>query len=144
VTPAAERRALQCVAALLVLVPVTTAGVSLMRGAAWLAQGDAAPDLDSHFRYLSGIFLALGIAFATCIPGIERKGARFRLLGALVVAGGIGRLISLIAIGAPSTPHLAGLAIELGAVPLLMLWQARIAARYRLPSSPGPTSAVGR
>ncbi len=86
-------------------------------------------DLDSHFRYLSGIFLAAGIAFASCIPAIERKGARFRLLGCLVVAGGLARLVSALSVGMPSTGHAAGLAMELGVMPLLMLWQARIARR---------------
>ena len=37
-------------------------------------------DLDSHFRFLSGIFLAMGIAWYSCIPAIEANVARFRLL----------------------------------------------------------------
>ncbi len=84
-------------------------------------------DLDSHFRYISGIFFAVGVAFATCVPGIEAKGPRFRLLGALVVAGGLARLVSLVAVGVPSNGHVFGLAMELGVVPLLLLWQAGLA-----------------
>lgn len=86
------------------------------------------PDLDSHFRYLSGLLLAIGIAFATCIPEIERKTARFRLLAFLVFVGGLGRLVGLLTAGAPGAGHLFGLAMELVAVPLLVLWQARLAA----------------
>jgi hypothetical protein len=88
-------------------------------------------DLDSQFRYVSGIFLGLGLAFFTCVPAIERKGARFRLLGALVIAGGMARALSWAMVGAPSTGHRLGLAMELGVVPLLMLWQARVARRRR-------------
>ena len=86
-------------------------------------------DVDSHFRYLCGIFFVVGLAFASCVPAIERKGARFRLLGAMVVAGGLSRLLSLALVGPPSFGHRFGLVMELGVVPLLMLWQARIARR---------------
>jgi hypothetical protein len=130
VSPAGERRLLQAAAGLAVLVPIGAGAWGVIRGAAWLDHGAAPHDLDSHFRYLSGIFLALGLGFASCIPAIERKGARFRLLGAMVVAGGLARLVSLLAVGAPSPGHVAGLCMELGAVPLLMLWQARVARRW--------------
>ncbi|WP_436423282.1 DUF4345 family protein [Enterococcus faecium] len=49
------------------------------------------------------------------------------MLGALIVAGGCARVVSLASVGAPSAGHLFGLAMELGVVPLLMLWQARVA-----------------
>jgi uncharacterized BrkB/YihY/UPF0761 family membrane protein len=124
-----EKRLLQGFAALACLVPLSMGSVSIVRGAAWLNHGTVSADLDSHFRYLSGIFLMLGVAFASCIPGIERKGARFRLLGAMVVAGGLARAVSLFAVGQPSTGHVFGLVMELGVVPLLMLWQARVARR---------------
>ena len=88
-----------------------------------------ATDLDSHFRYLSGIFLALGIAFASCIPAVEAKTGRFRLLGAMVVAGGLARLVSLAALGVPGGGMRFGLVMELAVVPALLLWQARLARR---------------
>ena len=53
------------------------------------------------------------------------------LLGALVVAGGLSRIVSLLAVGAPSAGHVFGFAMELGAVPLLMLWQWRLEKRFR-------------
>lgn len=112
------------------LVPLTVGGLSVLRGPGWIGHPSVVPrDLDSHFRYISGIFFAVGVAFVTCIPTIERKGARFRLLGALVVAGGVARLVSLAAVGVPGTGHVFGLAMELGVVPLLMLWQWRVERR---------------
>ncbi len=128
----AERRGLQAIVAIACLVPLTIGGISVMEGPGWLGHPPVVPsDLDSQFRYVSGIFLGLGLAFVTCIPAIERKGARFRLLGLLVVAGGLARALSWATVGAPSTGHQLGLAMELGVVPLLMLWQARIARGYR-------------
>ncbi len=129
---ATERRALQAVVAIACLVPLATGGISVMRGPGWLGHAPSVPtDLDSQFRYVSGIFFALGLAFVTCIPAIERKGARFRLLGALVVAGGLSRALSWAMVGAPSSGHQLGLVMELGVVPLLMLWQGRVARGFR-------------
>lgn len=122
------RRALQTVVALASLVPLSVASVSLVHGPSWLGRSaPVAVDLDSHFRYLSGIFLALGLGFVSCIPAIERKGARLRLLGAMVIAGGLARLWSLAQVGVPSTGHVVGLGIELGVVPLVLVWQTIVA-----------------
>jgi hypothetical protein len=73
------------------------------------------------------VFLGVGIGFYSCIPRIEGKTGRFRLLAALTIAGGVARLWSLVMAGAPSAGHLTGLAMELLVVPLLVLWQARLA-----------------
>ena len=125
-----EKRLLQLVVAIACLVPLLTGGESILRGPAMFGHPcDVPVDLDSHFRYVSGIFFALGIAFATCVPAIEHKGGRFRLLGAMVICGGLARLFSLVAVGVPSTGHLFGLGMELGVVPLLMLWQRSVERR---------------
>ena len=129
--PAAERRLLQLAVAAACCVPLLVGGSSVLGGPAVLGGVDppVSRDLDSHFRYVSGIFLALGLAFVSTIPRIERAGSRFRLLGLMVVAGGLARGWSWIEVGAPGLGHRLGLAMELGVVPLLMLWQARVARR---------------
>lgn len=141
-----EKRILQVVVALACVVPLVTGGVSVLQGPGWL-QGvpDPAPvDLDSHFRYISGIFLALGIGFASCIPRLEAMGPRFRLLGFMVVMGGLARLWSLLDAGTPSQGHLFGLGMELVVVPLIVLWREGMERRYRAGSSAGPRSIEGR
>ena len=140
-----EKRLLQIVVAVACLVPLSVGGTSIVHGPGFLGHAPVIPtDLDSHFRYISGIFFGVGIAFATCIPSIETKGPRFRLLGALVVCGGLARVVSLLAVGPPGKGLLFGLAIELGVVPLLMLWQAGFASRYRAASTSGPASTLGK
>jgi hypothetical protein len=86
-----------------------------------------AGDLDSHFRYLSGLLLAIGVGFVSTIPRIETHGGRFRLLTGIVVMGGIGRLLSLLAIGMPSSAMIAALGMELLVTPGLAIWQRRVA-----------------
>lgn len=144
-SPAREKRLLQIAVGIACLVPLVAGLMGVIFGPGWLRDVDQVPrDLDSHFRYLSGIFLGVGIGFFTCVPNIERHGQRFRLLGAFVVLGGLARLVSLASVGTPSPGHIFGLALELGVVPALMLWQTRLADRYRIGSRASPTSAVGK
>jgi hypothetical protein len=146
-----SRRLLQLVVVIACLLPLVAGGAGVLRGPAAFGlhepafSGPVPRDLDSHFRYISGIFFATGIGFLSCVPRIEATGARFRLLGGLIVVGGLARGLSLVELGAPSTGHLLGLVMETVVVPLLMLWQWRVAQAYRTaPSMPGPASAVGR
>lgn len=86
---------------------------------------------DSHFRYLSGLLLGLGLTFWSLIPRIEQNSAVFRALTLIVVTGGVARLYALAARGAPGLMGLA-LIMELGVTPALCLWQMRIARQARL------------
>ncbi len=133
-----EKRALQTVIALACLVPLTAGPAGIWRGAAWLAHGPVSADLDSHFRYMSGIFTGVGLAFWSCIPAIETKGARLRMLVAFVVLGGVARAISWAQVGAPDLGNRFGLVMELVVTPALALWQWGFARRYLA----GPRSAV--
>lgn len=82
--------------------------------------------LASHERYLSGLLLAIGLAFWTTLSDIEGKTARFRLLTALVVIGGISRLVGLALGDTLSWSIGSALAMELLVAPLLCLWQGRV------------------
>jgi hypothetical protein len=135
-TPATERRLLQGAVALACLVPLTAGGAGVVEGAA-MAGGEGGANLDSHFRYLSGLLLGLGLAFAAIIPSIERRSLLFRTLGGIVFVGGLARLLSAVAIGLPGPGHVFGLAMELVVVPLLILWQGRVARRFA--NEPGLT-----
>ena len=128
-----EKRLLQVVIAIACLLPLIVGGQGVLHGPAPLGHLAEVPrDLDSHFRYISGIFFATGLGFVSCIPDIERKGARFRLLGGLIFVGGVSRGISLLAVGVPSQGHVLGLVMETVVVPLLMLWQWNFAKRVAL------------
>ncbi|HZF42500.1 MAG TPA: DUF4345 domain-containing protein [Sphingomonadaceae bacterium] len=131
-TPMTEKRLLQVAVALGGAFSLFFAGTSVIEGMRVLTVGDPRLDidLDSHFRYLSGIFLGAILALYSCIPAIERKGSRFRLVGVLIVCGGLARLLGLLINGVPGNGHLYGLAMELFVTPMLLLWQARVARRF--------------
>ena len=124
---ARERKWLQQTVGILSLIPVSAGLFGVVFGPEGLLGDRVSVSADSHFRYLSGMLLGLGICFWSTVPAIETKTGRFRLLTILVVIGGLGRLIGLGVTGVPSLFMLGGLVMELLVTPALCLWQTRIA-----------------
>ena len=127
------RRLLQIALAIGALVPILAGCAGVLWGPLMLGQNSLAiPSMDSHYRYLSGLLLGIGLGFWTTISDIERQTSRFRLLVAIVILGGLGRLYSLVLVGIPDHPMLFGLVMELFIVPLLALWQSVVAHQHRV------------
>jgi hypothetical protein len=127
---ARERRLLQSTVTLAASVPVLVGLAGIVGGlgavdaaAGWSLNGD------SHVRYLSGLMLAVGVAFWSTVPSIEAEGSRFRLLTALVVVGGLARLYASVLAGLPGPGMRAGLGLELVAAPSLALWREGLERR---------------
>jgi hypothetical protein len=125
-----ERRLLQAAIAAGCLSPLWFGLRGVVEGPAMLIgvePGQAPPDLLSHYRYLSGLFAGTGLLLLSCVPRIEIRTARFRWACGAIVAGGLARTLGLALGDAPSAAHITALAAELGLIPLLVLWQARVA-----------------
>ena len=117
----APRNALRVCVALAAVVPVAGG----LFGAVQSLGGVSAWSAD-HYRYLSGLLLAIGLGFWSTVPQIERHAQRFRLLTAIVAIGGLCRLLG-VALGDPLTLAVtAALAMELVATPLLCVWQGQV------------------
>ncbi len=99
-----ERRALQRVVAVAGLVPVLGGLYGVLFGQAGLGGGTFDVSTDSHFRYLSGLLLGIGLLFWSTIPGIETKSSLFRFLTMVVVLGGLARLLGLWLTECPRSP----------------------------------------
>jgi len=124
-----ERKLLQQTVAIVATIPVATGLYGVLFGQA--LTGDAVSiSAESHFRFMSGLLLGIGLCFWSTLPGIEEKTNRFRLLTLLVVIGGLSRLVGLVLTGLPSFFMVGGLTVELIVAPVLCLWQTRIANRY--------------
>ena len=120
-----EKRLLQIAVAVAGLVPVGAGAAGALLGPLLLGQvGDAA--LDSHVRYLSGLLLAIGLAFWSTIPHIERHGTRFGLLTLIVVTGGLCRALGMLIVGPPGVAMSLALVMELVVTPALYLWRERV------------------
>jgi hypothetical protein len=126
-----ERRILQLAIAMGSLVPIGAGAAGVLLGPRMMAPVAVFGDLDSHFRYLSGLLLAIGLGFASTIPRIELHGHRFRMLTGIVVVGGMGRLISLLMLGPASWTTTAALVMELIVTPALAGWGHRVESRSR-------------
>jgi hypothetical protein len=139
---ALERRLLQISVAIAGLVPVGGGLAGVIWGPAMLGETVQNP-LDSHFRYLSGLLAAIGVAYWTTVPEIEKEGARFGLLTLIVVAGGFSRALGMLIAGPSGVVMSAALVMELVVTPLLYLWQARVQRleARRGAAAPGPWTA---
>jgi hypothetical protein len=120
-------RLLQAVIALAGFVPVLAGLSGVLEGTEMVGLAHAPSPLDSHFRYLSGLLLGIGLAFWTTIPRIERHGAAVQLLTVIVVIGGFSRLFGALLDGFPTGPMRWALGMELVVTPVICLWQASIA-----------------
>jgi hypothetical protein len=125
-----ERQLLQILISAGSLVPIVAGLVGLVFGPAGLGTNQAQPiDFDSHFRYLSGLLLAVGCGYLSTVPKIERHSDRFIFLTLMVVAGGSGRFFGVMERGVPSMTSLGALLLELLVAPALALWVTRVAHR---------------
>lgn len=112
------KRALQASIAVAALVPVTGGlwGVfEPMSDGAWIG---------NHHRYLSGLLLAIGLAYWSLVPRIERSTLQLRMLTALVATGGVARLLGVAMGDTVSPPVMAALVLELFVAPALCAWHA--------------------
>ena len=126
-----EVRLLRIAIAVACMVPIIAGGMGVLLGPGMFGINTATGAADSHYRYLSGLLLGIGILFLTTVPRIETSTARFRLLAIIVIVGGLGRLLGVMLNRDVDAASLFALGMELGVTPALLMWQARVAARRR-------------
>ena len=75
-----ERRNLQRVVAVAALVPVLAGLFGVLFGHGITGDQNPSVSADSHFRFLSGLLLGIGLCFWATLPNIEEKTTFFRFL----------------------------------------------------------------
>jgi hypothetical protein len=128
-----EKKFLQRIVTTLALIPILAGLDGALLGCQMLG-GSPSTDVmsvggDSQFRFLSGLFFAVGLAYLSTVPSIERRRERFDLLTALVFFGGLARLLGVAILGLHSLFALLALVIELLIAPGLCIWQHRVVNR---------------
>ncbi len=78
----------------------------------------------SEYRFLSGVWLVLGVSLWWSLVRPASRAAVTRVVLIAAIGGGVGRLVSLLVEGWPG-PFTAALAIELLALPVLLVWHVR-------------------
>ena len=125
-------RQLQITTALLGAVPVLTGlismlGVSDPLYAALNLPHDAT--LDSNMRFFGGVWLGLGLSVWWLVPRIATETALFRTVWLMIFLGGVGRLVSLLAMGTPMLPFVGFTVLEIVGAPLFVWWQSKLHAK---------------
>ena len=136
-----EKRTLQTLIAIAAAVPVAAGTWGVIHGLAGGLVGEPA-SLLNHERYLSGLLAAIGLGFWTVIPDIEEKTGRIRLLTALVVVGGLSRLLGVTMGDGLSFATAGPLVMELVVTPMLCLMQSRLAHAHSLPANRFPIAGT--
>ncbi len=120
------KRGLQTVLAVLGMIPLLISALGITQGTArFLPASAITPDFDSHYRYITGYYLSLGLIALWVIPNIERHQSLFRIICFSVFMGGVGRAISIMQVGVPNPLTLFIMGWEL-CFPLLLFWQNKI------------------
>jgi hypothetical protein len=79
--------------------------------------------LDSNLRFFGGVWLGIGLMWLWMLPRLRTEALLFRALSLAIFLGGVGRLISMLAVGLPPVPFIAFTALEIVGMPLLVFWQ---------------------
>lgn len=104
-------------------VPVLAGGAGAVFGADIFGFAPSEEVINSHFRYLSGLLLGIGLTFWWMVPDIEDKGDLFRALTVIVFLGGLVRLIAAIIYGSWVPGVIFALIMELIITPALCFGQ---------------------
>ena len=134
ITRNAGKPFLQAVQGIMAAIALYAGGRSLVLGLEYPSPGLGASwnvPLDDTLRFVGGIWLGVGALLALCIPRIEARGEILRAVWAIVFCGGLGRLVSLFAVGYTDDAALRVLGQELLLPPLLAYWQYRVARACR-------------
>ncbi|HWJ37196.1 MAG TPA: DUF4345 domain-containing protein [Sphingomicrobium sp.] len=127
-----ERRLFQAIVLFASIVPVAAGAAGVLIGPTMLhGVAVAGPDLESHFRYLSGLLLGIGLCFAACVADLDRRAGLHRALSFIVILGGLGRILNAVERGAPTGANRLAFLMELIVVPSLLLWLGRIEKRAK-------------
>ncbi len=128
-----NRTALQWSTGALALIPLATGALTMMGVRDPLygtLQLPANALLDSNLRFFGGVWLGLGVSVLWMIPRIEQNGVLFRALWGMIFLGGIGRLLSVSAVGWPPIPFVVVTGLEIVGAPLFVIWQRRMAQAW--------------
>ena len=109
----------------------TTAGLyTVLAGAKSLPSQELGnPSVESELRFYAAFYVAYGLVALRVAPRADRDTMAVRALAGALFLAGLARAGGWRAVGRPHGVQRALLVIELAAPPLIVTWQARVAAR---------------
>lgn len=121
-----QRRALQATVFVASFVPLGAGLAGVLEGFSMFADSASeSASTDNHFRYLSGLLLAIGFSFMSIIPRIEKHSQTIKVLTFLVFIGGLSRLYGLSEASEINAGMVFALFMELALTPAIFIWHQR-------------------
>jgi len=122
-----SRKILVVVIYLLGITAVVTGLLAVIGGPAALLGGAAAvPSVDSQLRYADVIWLGAGVVLLWSARKPLERAMATRVVLLIAAVAGLGRLISLLAVGVPHPFYLVTMGLELVVTPLIIWWHSRV------------------
>ena len=84
--------------------------------------------MDSEDRFYATLFAAYGVALLWCVRDVERKSAYLHFLAGTFFAGGLARVVSMLAVGPPNAFFVAMTLLELLIPVFMVIVERRISA----------------
>jgi hypothetical protein len=133
-----SRRVLLFTVATLGVIPVLT-GLAGVVGGLQFSPDDTSdtPYFDSEYRFISVWWVAAGVLLWWSLREPQHRATVTRSLLAVMVLGGLARLLGVALVGLPPAPFQVSMAVELLLIPALLVWHWRV---FPAPSTttPGP------
>ena len=121
---------LQITVRIFCLLPFATGTLDLVAGTTLLSQAGSPithalaqdPVLNSQIAFWGAIWFGFGLVLWHVSADLRQKAELFRLLMAILILGGLGRVYALARFGWPGPILIGALLLELIGPPLLLLW----------------------
>ena len=103
-------------------------GADVLLGAKLSQEAMSDPVLDSQNRFYGVSFTLYGVLLFLCASDLPKYKSVLRCVLWVFFAGGLARLVSFFAVGAPSVQVIGLAATELLLPPILLVWLSRLEA----------------
>jgi hypothetical protein len=121
------KRGLQVTITIFSVLPLLVGGLGIVLGTTrWLPAQMITADFDSHYRYIAGYYVSLGLLGLWVAPKIEKHTGLLRIICASIFIGGLGRVASIVQVGLPGPMATVFTIFELCFPLVLLLWQAKV------------------